>query len=74
MAGWAFEDSRKGDYDYNDLIIHVSWSIRENSYTIAVQPIALGSSKKISWDLRKWMVIFRVWTRLSWPRIVGKIV
>ena len=43
----AFEDSRKGDYDYNDLIIHVSWSIRENSYTIAVQPIALVSSKKI---------------------------
>ena len=42
----AFEDSRKGDYDYNDLIIHVRWSIREYCYTIAFQPIALGSSKK----------------------------
>ena len=49
----AFEDSRKGDYDYNDLIIHVSWSIRENSYTIAVQPIALGSSKKIKLGFEK---------------------
>lgn len=49
----VFEDSQKGDYDYNDLIIHVNWSIQENSYTIAVQPIALGSSKKIKLGFEK---------------------
>ena len=49
----AFEDSREGDYDYNDLIIHVNWSIRENNYTISVQPIALGSSKKIKLGFEK---------------------
>ena len=49
----AFEDSREGDYDYNDLIIHVNWSIRENNYTISVQPVALGSSKKIKLGFEK---------------------
>ena len=49
----VFEDSQKGDYDYNDLIIHVNWSIRENSYTVAVHPIALGSSKKIKLGFEK---------------------
>lgn len=49
----VFEDSREGDYDYNDLVIHVNWSIRENNYTISVQPIALGSSKKIKLGFEK---------------------
>lgn len=46
----AFEDTRKGDYDYNDLVIHCriknnrDW--RDGSYThiVAVQPVALGGS------------------------------
>ena len=49
----AFEDSRNGDYDYNDLIIHVNWVINENNYVVAVQPIALGSSKKIKLGFEK---------------------
>ena len=48
-----FEDSGQGDYDYNDLIIHVrnkSDYIQGRDYsemTIEIQPIALGSQKVI---------------------------
>ena len=48
-----FEDTRSGDYDYNDLIIHVKhqtdlpWAKEESLETIEIQPIALGSIKTI---------------------------
>ena len=43
----CFEDSYKGDYDYNDLVIHVMYLQKNNIFGFAVQPIALGSSKPI---------------------------
>lgn len=45
-----FEDSRRVDYDYNDLIIHVYSSCNYNKsiQTIEIQPIALGSEKTIA--------------------------
>lgn len=54
----AFEDSRNGDYDYNDLVLHVKYQTRPASgnygenqgnraLAIGIQPIALGSLKKI---------------------------
>ncbi len=50
-----FEDSRTGDYDYNDLVLYVKHSIRGNgsvsnpfTITIWVKPIALGSVNKIA--------------------------
>ena len=48
-----FEDTQNGDYDYNDLIIHVKhqtdlpWAKEESLETIEIQPIALGSTKTI---------------------------
>lgn len=48
-----FEDSKNGDYDYNDLVIHISsvietpWNTNKALQTIRLQPIALGSSKNI---------------------------
>lgn len=50
-----FEDTPYGDYDYNDLIIHVRNIASNHPYqhpdetwqTIEIQPIALGSSKDI---------------------------
>lgn len=43
----CFEDSREGDYDYNDLVIHVLYKLRGNKFGFAVQPVALGSVKSI---------------------------
>lgn len=45
-----FEDSRRVDYDYNDLIIHVRNQRinNNNTQTIEIQPIALGSEKTIA--------------------------
>lgn len=43
----CFEDSKKGDYDYNDFVIHVSYRIHGNIFGFGVQPIALGSTKPI---------------------------
>lgn len=46
----AFEDTRNGDYDYNDLVIHcriiTKYNWRNDSYRhfVDVQPVALGSS------------------------------
>lgn len=46
----AFEDTRNGDYDYNDLVIHcriiTKYNWRDASYKhfVAVQPVALGGS------------------------------
>ncbi len=42
-----FEDTRSGDYDYNDLIIHVRNLHSWNKLQIDIQPIALGSQKVI---------------------------
>lgn len=45
-----FEDSRRVDYDYNDLIIHVKNTLEKNNtvQSISIQPIALGSEKTIA--------------------------
>lgn len=43
----CFEDSYDGDYDYNDLVIHVMYLQKQNIFGFAVQPIALGSSKSV---------------------------
>ncbi|MCP9612155.1 hypothetical protein [Coprobacter tertius] len=43
----CFEDSRSGDYDYNDLVIHVKYQRQGNIFGFGVQPIALGSTKDI---------------------------
>ncbi|MEG2612650.1 MAG: DUF4842 domain-containing protein, partial [Alistipes sp.] len=49
----SFEDTRKGDYDYNDLVIHCrvdNRGIFENGvvvaykHTVSVQPVALGGA------------------------------
>ncbi len=48
-----FEDSRTGDFDYNDLVLYVSHSITGNgiskpgAITFRIKPIALGSANKI---------------------------
>lgn len=52
-----FEDTRSGDYDYNDLVLHIKNTNEyhhngggEKSYKtlkVLIQPIALGSMKKI---------------------------
>lgn len=51
----AFEDSRHGDYDYNDLVIHVKYESRKSNWyentqvvRVAVHPVALGSTKTIA--------------------------
>ncbi len=43
----CFEDSKIGDYDYNDLVIHVIYKIQGNRFGFGVQPVALGSTKPI---------------------------
>ncbi len=43
----CFEDSRAGDYDYNDLVIHVMYKTQGDVFGFGVQPIALGSAKPI---------------------------
>lgn len=43
----CFEDSKSGDYDYNDLVIHVKYQVRGDIFGFGVQPIALGSVKSI---------------------------
>lgn len=48
----AFEDSESGDYDYNDLIVHVRILQHANNTQFAVHPIALGSEKPIRFGVR----------------------
>lgn len=43
----CFEDSHQGDYDYNDLVIHVAYQVKGNRFAFGVQPIAMGASKSI---------------------------
>ena len=39
----CFEDSRSGDYDYNDLVIHVKYQWNGTRFGFGVHPIALVS-------------------------------
>lgn len=48
----AFEDSKVGDYDYNDLVIHVLIEQKNNNTQVSIHPIALGSTKNITLGLR----------------------
>ncbi|MDD3108560.1 MAG: hypothetical protein PHV49_05040, partial [Alistipes sp.] len=41
----CFEDSKEGDYDYNDFVFHVKYQRKGNIYGFGIQPIALGSTK-----------------------------
>lgn len=50
----AFEDSRTGDYDYNDLVIHVKYEVVGTRFLVGIQPIALGSTKKIRLGCDVW--------------------
>ena len=43
----CFEDSKSGDFDYNDLVIHVRYQLSKNIFALGVQPVALGSTKAI---------------------------
>lgn len=43
----CFEDSYDGDYDYNDLVIHVQYQQQQNIFGFGVQPVALGSTKSL---------------------------
>lgn len=44
----AFEDSKDGDYDYNDLIIHTRFDANKETISLLIHPIAYGASKKIN--------------------------
>ena len=48
----AFEDSKSGDYDYNDLVIHVKYQYRASKLYLGLHPIALGSTKNIALGCR----------------------
>lgn len=48
----AFEDSHKGDYDYNDLILHLKYELKDNIMKIGIHPVALGSTKDIELGYR----------------------
>lgn len=43
----AFEDSKNGDYDYNDLVFHVKFQIKNGKFFMGINPIAYGASKVI---------------------------
>lgn len=44
----AFEDSKVGDYDYNDLIFHAKIYHKGNERSIFFDPIAMGAKKNIA--------------------------
>lgn len=45
----AFEDTKNGDYDYNDLIVHVRYQLTNNNqFSLFIHPIAYGASKTIN--------------------------
>lgn len=48
----AFEDSKDGDYDYNDLVFHVRYKQSGKKLSLGIHPIALGSVKTISLGLK----------------------
>lgn len=51
----SFEDTKKGDYDYNDIVLHARITddrvkvdgVYKRKHTISVQPVALGSAVNI---------------------------
>lgn len=48
----AFEDSKAGDYDYNDLVIHIRYELSsqkagEQKLFMGIHPIAFGATKNI---------------------------
>lgn len=45
----AFEDSKNGDYDYNDLILHNRYIIQNNQLIICIHPVAYGATKTINY-------------------------
>lgn len=50
----VFEDSRRADYDYNDLIFQAKYQVTDNNLRVSLQPIALGSTKNIKLGF-KWV-------------------
>ena len=44
----AFEDSKNGDYDYNDLIVHNKYVLENGKLSIYIHPVALGAQKTIN--------------------------
>ncbi|MDD4820187.1 MAG: LruC domain-containing protein [Flavobacteriales bacterium] len=53
----SFEDTKKGDYDYNDIVLHarvrndrilMNDGVFHYKHSVSVQPVALGSAVKIS--------------------------
>lgn len=56
----CFEDSRSGDYDYNDLVIHVKYQWNGTRFGFGVHPIALGSTKEV----RLGAVVYKGSTRI----------
>ena len=44
----AFEDSKNGDYDYNDLIVHVKYVVKNKNFSLYIQPVAYGATKSIT--------------------------
>lgn len=50
----VFEDSRVGDYDYNDLVFQAKYQVTDNNLRVSLQPIALGSTKNIKLGF-KWV-------------------
>lgn len=48
-----FEDTKDGDFDYNDIVMHVCMRKYNNGNSyLYVHPIALGSSKKIGFGIK----------------------
>lgn len=47
-----FEDSKDGDCDYNDIVIHTNYEINGSKLSVGIHPIALGSSKNIKIGFR----------------------
>ncbi|MDD4819654.1 MAG: hypothetical protein PHD21_02335 [Flavobacteriales bacterium] len=48
----AFEDSKSGDYDYNDLVIHSKYVFSQSKLKVGIHAIALGSVKDIALGCR----------------------
>lgn len=44
----GFEDSKSGDSDYNDLVIHIKVAAVNNSFRVGIHPIAYGATKTIN--------------------------
>lgn len=45
----AFEDTKNGDYDYNDLIIHIRYQLTTKGvFSLFIHPVAYGATKTIN--------------------------